>query len=252
MINYLETEKYEDIKFLYDQYIKYFPIINSVVNKLQSGYILYDNDLYIIIHKFGFSYILSKNSNIQQEEYIRFINSVSLELQNKLTTLRIYDPMAKLQHSFFEKNVSLRVKFTHEKESKDYIEKNFNLISESNIDYTQFKGLDLCNRFWENCSDFEQYSDAVIYLEENSIKGICYSAAVGDNYTEIDIFIEENSRGKNIGTRLANKYVYMLKNKNLIPLWDCYKNNTSSYKLANKIGFKKQIEYNFYNIRISQ
>ena len=113
------------------------------------------------------------------------------------------------------------------------------------IDFTNLFDLDLCSRYWNKCEDFKANSFGVI---DSKIEGICYSAAVSDKYTEIDVLVKEHSRGKQLGTKLVKYYIDNILKNRIVPLWDCYSNNEASLALALKNGFEKKFDYNYYNI----
>ena len=62
-MDFICKDLFNDVKSQYDNFIEYFPIITSVIEKKQDGYILKDKDTLIIVHKFGFAYILGKDTD---------------------------------------------------------------------------------------------------------------------------------------------------------------------------------------------
>lgn len=249
MIKLLPLEQFSNVENCFDDYIEYFPIIISVIYKVQDGYILYDENFYCIVHKFGFSYILSRNSYTTVALSISFLEQTIFTLKNKISVFRIYDPQNNLKHNSTKKNLSKRVKLLYNQEMINNELEGYKSVKEVGLCNEKLFDLQLCSRFWNNCKEFEKKSYAYIYENHNKIEGICYSAAVSKQYTEIDIFVHLKYRGQNIGTNLVNKYIHGVRIDNLIPLWDCYTNNTPSYKLAKSIGFKDIFEFDFYNIK---
>lgn len=238
----LKPKDFISVHNMYDETIKYFPIITSVVQQKQQGYILIQNETYLIVHKFGFAYLLGNADDIYN-----FIQTAKQFLLPHALKLRIYDPLTKLKNEpKFDINKSSRIKYIYsDKNSHSFKNLDISHVHELSIDYKSLFNLDLCSRFWSNCSDFKTKSFGVV---DKDLAGICYGAAVSDNFCEIDIYVSKSKRNKFVGTNLVKHFCKASTKNNTTPLWDCYTNNIASVKLAEKIGFKKLFEYEYYNI----
>ncbi len=252
MIRILENDEYVNVKKIYDEHILYFPIITSVVNQFQGGYILNKNELYLIVHKFGFSYILNSGRNTSKKDYFNFFEEAKIKLKDKVKVIRLYDPLSSLREINIVANISNRIKLFYEDDISYEQTNSYKFLKDTKFDDKDLFGLQLCSRFWNNCLSFLKNSYACLYIKNSEVEGICYSAAVSEQFAEIDIYVNTLSRGQNIGLNLVRMYIYNLKLENLVPLWDCYANNLASYNLAKRIGFKVKFEYDFYNIKVSE
>ncbi len=245
----LKKAEYRKVTNYLDKYIHLYPIIISVVEGLQEGMIFENNTSFIIVHKFGFAYILNKKngSNVYYKELVsELLNNVA----SSVVKIRMFDPNNYLENdNYFEKFLSKRIKWKLEKVLEDDIyNENFLQAEKINCDFPIFSELDLFDRFWNNCHDFVSFSNAVIWKQKEVFKGICYSAAISDSFTEVDVFVDSSFRNEGIGAELVQKYSLLVFKSKRAPLWDCYSNNIASCKLAEKTGFKYLFEYNFYNI----
>lgn len=239
-MKFLKNSEFLTIKSIYDERIKYFPIITSVVEQLQQGYILKKEGTYLIVHNFGFAYLLGNNI-----DYINFLNQAIEKLKSFIPKLRLYDPMNRLNNTYnhdFQK--STRVKYEN-LSNLTKKENNLFLVNELNNDVYKSFELDLNNRYWSNCQEFKIKS---LGLVDKEMKGICYAAAISDGYAEIDIFVKEKYRLNGLAKKLVMCFKNECYSKKIIPVWDCYLNNIGSVKLAEKTNFNKLFEYNFYNI----
>lgn len=105
----LEKSEYIKICSKFDNFIIYFPIILSVVDNKQDGYVFQKESTFIIVHKFGFCYILGEYC-----DYAELVDEISEKLKGLVPKLRLYDPNEKFKGSscFFNDRCT-RIKYTH-------------------------------------------------------------------------------------------------------------------------------------------
>ena len=73
--------------------------------------------------------------------------------------------------------------------------------------------------------------------------GVCAAVSASDDFFEINIEVEKESRKKGVGYAVAHRYIeecYKLGKK---PHWDCYHYNDASKALAAKLGFTESGRY---------
>jgi len=239
-MQFLQNTEFSIVKSLYDDKIKYFPIITSVVENIQQGFIIKKDETYLIVHKFGFAYLLGKNI-----DYINFLNQAIEKLNTFVPKLRLYDPMNRLNNIYYDDfQKSTRVKYEN-LSNPTRKENNLFLVNEFNYDVCKSFDLGLDDRFWNSCHEFKNKSLAIV---DKNIKGICYAAAISNSYAEVDVFVKERYRRSGLAVELVNQFKIECFNNKLVPLWDCYLNNIGSIKLAEKTKFQKLFEYSYYNI----
>jgi hypothetical protein len=235
-----------------DDFINYFPLVTSVVDKIQKGYILEHEGSFIIVNNFGFAYILGNPVDL-----LLLIKELKVKLKLLVQKLRIYDPNNLLgcYETFLpfkarRKKLILDVdKFKTSQNSNDNCIDIRNVYDNCGLDYSYFSDLDLFHRYWKNKSDFEKNSLGVLNVREN---GICYAASVNKKLAEVDIFVDSKSRNKGIGSNLVNHFSSNTMQHGITPLWDCYGNNLSSLKLALKNMFIPLFDYEYYNLDLDK
>ncbi|BCA94975.1 hypothetical protein TUM19329_13360 [Legionella antarctica] len=107
-------------------------------------------------------------------------------------------------------------------------EMNIGLISEA---------FGVVRHFWRNAEDFIVRSNAVVIFYEGKPASICYSAAQASNRVEIDVLTLPEYRNLGLGKQAVNHFVLRCFDLSLIPLWDCFTNNSGSMMLCKSIGF---------------
>lgn len=229
-----------------------FPLISSIIEGVQKGQILKNrNDSpfhFFVVNKFGFCQEFYSKFDKKFFEHIK-----TFVLERNYKKLRCYAPTKKFEEflttlDFVQKSERIQLELLNlpsnfEINNKYKIEK----IDSDNLDFIDF-GLDVSNRYWEGKKDFLKKSFGFVALIEGKIIGCCYAAGVGFKKAEIDIFVDENYRKENLGYALGVAFINECIKIGLTPNWDCYSNNLASLELANKLGFKEHIRYNFYNI----
>lgn len=85
------------------------------------------------------------------------------------------------------------------------------------------------------------------YIEqEGLIISECVSIFSGNGFAEIDIVTHEAHQGKGLAQAVATQFIEHCMQNDITPCWDCYVDNISSQKLANKLSFHNPIEYSLF------
>lgn len=156
----LSSNEYSKYFSEYDDKIIYFPIITSVIEKRQNGYVFEESGMTLIVHKFGFAYIFGEKNNAKL-----FIEKIKKDF-SFIYKLRIYDPDNRLaEFKDLAAMKSTRAKYIQNQISFD---SHINIVKIQSVDnkYKNIFELDLCHRFWNNCEDFKNYSLSVIDMEK--------------------------------------------------------------------------------------
>ena len=239
-MDFISRNEFAVLQQKFDGNIAHFPIILSVLEGSQDGFILREKYTFIIVHKFGFSFILGEDC-----DYILFLEKAKNKLKFKVPTLRIYDPDDRLG------NTNLagveRVKLEGQKNTSEVDKSILGLTSVENFngDFCSNFDLDLFSRFWRNEYEFRTFS---LGVTTKDIQGICYATSVANRRAEVDVFVEADSRAVGLATGLVLLFKHNCEQSGVIPVWDCYSNNIPSVKLAGKTGFDKLFKYNFYTL----
>lgn len=268
MIEILEKSEYSKYINFYDKYKYFFPLIASVLNGTQGGYILKLKSTSLssifIVHKFGFCQFLKITEDDFLNELIQSIENKSIKKLININKLRVYYSEIDFANKLHElkylsiqtgKRTRLDLNSQYFARYEDNIAKNFvfDVLNLSNLSKINSKlNIDLDSRFWDDANTCIKHSNAIVLKEASTNKhiGICYSAAVSNRFSEIDIFIHPEFRGKNYSLILLSKYLKNQKQNGLNSLWDCYSNNLPSLNLALRIGFEIKYEYDFLIINL--
>lgn len=79
----------------------------------------------------------------------------------------------------------------------------------------------------------------VCLIENGRILSHCTSVAVGGGEAEVDIFTEEDCRGRGLAAITAVAFIEECQKRGLTPAWACWPYREGSYKLAKKLGFEE-------------
>jgi GNAT acetyltransferase len=92
-------------------------------------------------------------------------------------------------------------------------------------------------RFWRSPSDFLKNSNAVLALLRDQPVAVCYAAAIADGQAEIDVMTLPEYRHLGLGRTIVQSFNHRCIEQNVLPLWDCFVNNTASMALSKSAGF---------------
>jgi hypothetical protein len=253
-MNFLSPNDFHHVQLDNDDFIGYFPLVTSVVDKIQKGYVLEHEGSFIIVNNFGFAYILGNPIDLPH-----LIRELKAKLKLLAPKLRIYDPNNLLgrYENFLpfqahRKKLILDVEqfqTSQSKNSSNNCADIQNVYDNCGLDYSHFSDLDLFHRYWIDKHDFEKNSSGVLNVRYH---GICYAASVNKRLAEIDIFVDSKSRNKGIGSNLVNHFSSNTLQHGITPLWDCYSNNLSSLTLALKNMFIPLFDYEYYNLDLNK
>lgn|GEM_PF-1442916 len=263
MIVKLETTEYSNLKEHKNLYS--FPLIAVVLENKQAGNI-YANDnvaptLAFIIHKSGFSYLFIKEvSSINFMEFIEFL----VESEDIPEYFHIYEPPLSLigalthfKEISFKIRKRIQLRFGSTKVIAPSI-KNTNIqlitqkISSDNFSLLDNFNLFIANKFWESKKLFLLSGFGVIIFSNNVPACVCYSACLVNSIAEIDIVTKPEFQNLGIGKFAVSQFINQGLEKNVLSNWDCFENNTSSYKLALSIGFQPIKSYDFLSIFVKR
>lgn len=98
--------------------------------------------------------------------------------------------------------------------------------------------------FWDNEAGVVHDSAAVAAWDgQGQLRGICITAALAQRFWEIDISTDSEHRQQGIGYAMSYAYIAECLERGCIPRWNCRRENTASYNLALKLGFRPANSY---------
>jgi GNAT acetyltransferase len=249
----LEQNDFESIRLLIINKGKvYFPLIGAVLYKYQKGKVFVDElskpNIVFVITSFGFAQYFQLTSCSTDEQLVYFIRE-----SNQLPSyFHIYNSMQSLADSLEKLECKTRVR---ERYQLRYLDKKtkeikcpygYQLMNCEDIEFEKHNSfnLDLGNKFWSSSSDFLQKSNGICLVNQELIPvSICYAACIVEGISEIDIATIPSYQHKGLGAIVTQAFVNNAIQKNLQPNWDCFSENTSSLKIAKRIGFREIQKY---------
>lgn len=80
----------------------------------------------------------------------------------------------------------------------------------------------------------------VCLMDNGRVISHCSAVAVGGGEAEVDIFTEEDCRGRGLAAITASAFIEECQQRGLAPAWACWPYREGSYKLAKKLGFEER------------
>jgi RimJ/RimL family protein N-acetyltransferase len=245
----LDSSQLATARKLYLDQGDYFPIIASVLNGDQDGVVFVDqarNPMQVYVeHSFGFAQTFGKPVPVFEKSLECYLlidrpfsaarvmlytpNKPSFLLANKHEVLRSWR-----QHFQLDTTPSEKVDY----ESKESPVKH----SLVNVDSSHLAMIEeefgVVNRFWKKPEDFFRFSNGVLALVEGRAVALCYAAAVSGGRAEIDVMTLADYRNLGLANAVVRAFNRRCLEQNVVPLWDCFVNNTASMALRKSAGFK--------------
>ena len=132
------------------------------------------------------------------------------------------------------------------KEQLDY--KNVKIEKMNHSQFMKFKGKVIPRLFWDRYEDIDRKGMAYTALENDDIASIAYSAYVHGNKLEIGIETAEKYRNKGYALKACSRLIDYCIINDMDPVWACKLENTSSYRLASRLGFDEKARYPYYGL----
>lgn len=106
------------------------------------------------------------------------------------------------------------------------------------------------NSFWYSVSDFTSKGIGYCLMKENIVVSWCLSVFVSGNNFEFGLETIEEYRGNGYGKLTAAACMEYCIENNIVPFWQCNKDNIPSNKVSESIGFEKDFQYYIKNFQI--
>lgn len=100
---------------------------------------------------------------------------------------------------------------------------------------------------WGNTENYLQHDVGWIALSsDGGVMGRCNAAFLGDGLAELAIQVSKSVRGQGIGFQLARNFIQDCLGRGVIPNWTCDTQNVPSFRMAQKLGFREDRNYNLF------
>lgn len=245
---------------LYLEHDKYFPLVAAVLRNAQDGVVYADNEKIptqvYVEHVFGFAQVFGSSV----PAFDRALHDYLLvDKAFSCAKVRLYTPDCPefLQVSEYDGLRSWRQRFQLDgargatvDDVKRAVENGLVLVQ---ADASHVKLIEdafgVVGRFWRTENDFANHSNAVVAFVNGNAASICYAAAVADCAAEVDVLTLPAYRHRGLAKVLVQLFSQRCRAQNILPLWDCFTNNTASMALCQSTGFVALAEpYAFFTI----
>ncbi len=242
----LSTEQYAAAHAIYLGHGAYFPLIAAVLNDAQDGVVYADQmdgptQVYVE-HAFGFAQVFGKPVPAFEQALQRYL---LVDKAFSCAKVRLYTPYYAdfLQVGECDALRSWRQHFQFDWARSDTsghaaVAASVTLIctDASHVDLIE-EAFGVVGRFWRTAGDFAQQSNAVLALVEGQPAALCYAAAVAGGKAEIDVLTLPAFRHLGLAKAVVRLFNQRCGAQNVLPLWDCFTNNTASMALCQSSGF---------------
>lgn len=249
----------------------------AVFEKSITGKIYVDNVQYIktayIYHPYGMSLLLGENTNIlfnrhfkeyalnneKERKHIEWMQTYPRTWDNTLSELfgckliSSADCTSDHESGLVELNTRVNFKFNKTAYLSRRTENTNPDIRIAETDrqmYREMKGTVIPKFFWDNEDDFFKNGKAYCLLYKGKLASMAFASFKFENKFELGIETGPEYRGKGLAELVCSMLIGWCLEKNYEPVWACRKENTSSYRLALKLGFHPVLELPYYRLSI--
>ncbi|WP_226577710.1 GNAT family N-acetyltransferase [Halobacillus litoralis] len=119
-------------------------------------------------------------------------------------------------------------------------------INSAHIEQSIEFGTSYYEEYWGSASEFLNNGFGFCMLSNGKVISEGTSIFCSNDFAEIDIATNEIYRGKGLATEISKAFICHSLENAKIPRWDCDVTNTSSIKLAEKLGFSSTSTYSVF------
>lgn len=244
----LAPDQYPAAHALYIRNEAYFPLIAAVLTGEQDGVVHADrqeNTTQVFVeHAFGFAQVFGTPVPTFERDLQRYL---LVDKAFSCSKVRLYTPHwpGFLQVSECEGLYSWRQHFQLDitrtgtaGHATEGLKKGLELVhaDASHVDLIE-DAFGVVGRFWRTPNDFVHHSNAVVALVAGQAAAICYAAAIAGGRAEIDVLTLPAYRHLGLAKAVVSVFNRQCLAQNVLPLWDCFTNNTASLALCRSAGF---------------
>lgn len=240
----LAPSQYPAAHALYLQQDAHFPLIAAVLNGEQAGSVHADGEhptQVYVEHAFGFAQVFGTPVPSFEQALRRYwlLDKTFTCAKVRLYTPHCPDFLEAHEHEGLRSwRQHFRLNSNRVEESMAPQPKGVALVQagSSQVDLIE-NAFGVVSRFWRTSGDFADRSNAVLALLDGQPAALCYAAAVADGKAEIDVLTLPAYRHLGLAKAVVRLFNQRCLAQNVLPLWDCFTNNTASMALCQSAGF---------------
>jgi RimJ/RimL family protein N-acetyltransferase len=257
----LDENDFEKMLPLYLNKEVIFPLILSVIQKKQRGWVFVNNPVEpvsaIIVTKSGFMQLVgTENDKGFESDVFEFFKLPNPDLPTYLLWyLPSFQAQKKLDEyipQYVRRRERVRFVFKNQIENLVQCRPGFSVrfLERDLIQKVEHFNLDIGSRFWSSIDDFLENGIGACVIKDDEIVSLCYSACIVNNLAEVDVVTQEEYRGMGLAVIAAQNFMSECVRRGITPTWDCFVNNVPSMRLAILLGYTKTVAYPFYSFNI--
>lgn len=247
----------------------------SVIEKKISGQVFVDNienpKTFYVVHPYGMSLLFGDTQNTDFNKKFLNYSLNTNKIRDKYEWMQAYPSdwdkvLSELysnnlinvaenkdnkESGIIELNTRINFKFNQEKyieKKKMILPQTCTIVQTDKKIYNEMIGSVIPSGFWDSEVDFINNGIGFSLLCNKKIATTAYSAFIHDNKLELGIETIPEFRGKGFAQLACSALIDYCIVKDYEPIWACRLENTGSYKLAEKLGFKVSNLIPFYRL----
>jgi hypothetical protein len=244
----LPPSRFPEAYARYLHHESYFPLIAAVLNEEQDGVVLADREVdptqVYVEHAFGFAQIFGAPVPAFEHTLQRYL---LIDKAFSCAKVRLYTPHCPdfLRPPEPDGLRSWRQHFQLDTSRSDpgadepqLPVKGLALVHADTSHVDLIEGaFGVVGRFWRTPLDFASKSNAALALVGGQVAALCYAAAVAGGKAEIDVLTLPAYRHLGLAKAVVRLFNQRCFAQEVLPLWDCFTNNTASMALCRSAGF---------------
>jgi GNAT superfamily N-acetyltransferase len=161
------------------------------------------------------------------------------------------DNSANIKSGIIELNTRINFKFCTDSyfaNRQITLPKDSRIVRTDRKIFSEMKGKVIPHNFWDGADDFLDQGIGYSLFYKNQLATTAYASFIHDDKLELGIETLPEFRGKGFAHITCATLIDYCINNNYEPIWACSLENTNSYKLAQKLGFKPRAKISYYRL----
>lgn len=256
----LKADEFSKVLKLYKKSKHQIPMIQSVIDRKLAGKIFADEKInpqtIVVITHFNWMYVIgNQESENFKNQFKNFIVNELVPKCDQFAWFGLSDYWQDKLTEMFGDNIKSFPRVKYELDEEVYRERSSHsklsdgykveLIDSHLVDKASefFDGIKM---FWGTNENFLKSSFGFCMMHDNDVISVCQALAITEDVCEIDILTKDSYRGKSLAYFPCSAFIEHCLKSGLKPYWETVRANTSSCRLAEKLGFVEVEEYPFY------
>jgi RimJ/RimL family protein N-acetyltransferase len=138
--------------------------------------------------------------------------------------------------------------FLKTRDGKTNHDRKIRILNTTQEIYDQMNGSVVPRAFWNSAQQFIEKGVSFSLYYDGKMAATSFSSFVAPGKLELGIETLPAYRGLGIAERVCEALIEYCLEKDVEPIWACRLENTGSYRLAQKLGFRPLLELPYYRL----